>query len=512
MNTPTCPLIILCALTFPFSVRADVHLASLFQDHAVIQRDQALPVWGTGDPGEAVRVEFRGQAASTTTGSDGKWLVRLKPMSGSAEPAVLRVTGKNRLTVADLLTGDVWLASGQSNMEFRVEQGDNAKAEIAAAQHPQIRQFDVPNLVATSPRTDTAGHWEVCSPATVAKFSAVAYYFARDWQQATGMPVGIINSTWGGTPVESWMSARTLDSNPAFQPTLARWQKTLAEYPEKKVEYDTALSQWEKEDAAARGAGVKTQAAFRKAHPKPRAPRGPGHHWTPAGLYNGMIAPLAPYALDGAIWYQAESNADHPAEYTALFEAMIRQWRQEWGRELPFYFVQIANFAGTAIDRAPGEWAWLRDAQTRALALPGTGMAVTIDIGTPGNIHPKNKQDVGRRLALIGRHELLGEKIEFSGPAMVSVTREGAKLRVNFSHATGLTAGGESPLAFEIAGADHKFYPAQAEIEGESVLVSTPGIPEPVAVRYAWTNAPEAHLKNAAGLPASPFRSDDWAD
>ncbi len=512
MNKSIRPLIILCALTFPFSVRADVRLASLFQDHAVVQCDQALPVWGTADPGEAVRVEFRGQAASTTTGSDGKWMVRLKPMAGSAEPAILRVTGRNQLTISDLLTGAVWLASGQSNMEFRVEQGDNAKTEIASAQHPMIRQFDVPNLVASSPQTNTAGHWEICSPATVAKFSAVAYYFARDWQQATGMPVGIINSTWGGTPIESWMSAQTLDSNPNFQSALARWQKTLAEYPEKKTEYDGALKQWEKEDATALGSAGKAQTVFRKAHPKPRAPRGPGHHWTPAGLYNGMVAPLVPYALAGAIWYQAESNADYPAEYTALFDAMIRQWRHEWCRDFPFYFVQIANFDGTATDRAPGEWAWLRDAQARALALPNTGMAVTIDIGTPGNIHPKNKQDVGRRLALIGRHELLGEKIEFSGPIVLSVVREGAKLRVNFSHATGLTAGDERPRAFEIAGADHKFYPAQAEIEGESVVVSTPGIPEPAAVRYAWTNAPDAHLKNAAGLPATPFRSDDWAD
>ena len=438
--------------------------------------------------------------------------MRFAPFAASAEPATLSVQGKNNLAITDVLTGDVWLASGQSNMEWRVEQAADAAKEIAAATYPRIRQFDVPNVVATQPQSRAGGTWEICSPATAAKFSAVAYYFARDWQAATGVPVGIVNSTWGGTPVESWMSAATLASDPAFKPALARWDTTVAEYPQKQTQFKADLVQWEKNDTAAAAQGKAAQAAFRKANPKPRAPRGPGHHWTPAGLYNGMIAPLVPYALSGAIWYQAESNADYPAEYGRLFSAMIQQWRAEWGRALPFYFVQIANFNGNANDRTPGQWAWLREGQQQALALPQTGMAVTIDIGTPGNIHPKNKQDVGRRLALIARHQLLGEKIEFSGPVFKAATRSGASLRLAFDHAEGLTGSGAQPLAgFEVAGADRKFFPAEARVEGSaSVVVTSPQVPQPVAVRYAWSNAPVARLQNAAGLPAAPFRSDDW--
>lgn len=501
---------ILVGLCLTLAAQADVTVASLFQDHAVLQRDQPVPVWGLAEAGERVTVEFRGQSVSATADSAGNWQVKLQPMKASAEPAALVVRGKNMLTISDILTGEVWLASGQSNMEWRVEQADAAPKEIAAAKHPLIRHFDVPNLVAESPKTTTAGSWVVCSPETAGKFSAVAYYFARDFQAAAGVPVGIINSTWGGTPVESWMSAATLGTQPAFRAPLDRWQQTIADYPQKKTEFDAALPVWEKDDAAALANGKPQQTAFRKANPKPRAPRGPGHHWTPASLYNGMIAPLVPYAFSGAIWYQAESNADYPAEYAALFSAMIKQWRAEWGREFPFYFVQIANFNGTPSDRAPGQWAWLRDAQAQALALPATGMAVTIDIGTPENIHPKNKQDVGRRLSLIARHELLGESVEFSGPQFVRSETVGTSLRLTFTHAAGFNSGKQVPADFLVAGEDHVFHPADARIEGETVVVTSKAVAKPVAVRYAWSNAPTATLRNGAGLPASPFRSDDW--
>src|SRR5688572_2462016 len=248
---------------------ADVTLASLFQDHAILQRDQFVPVWGRADPGEQVTVEFRGQSVATTADAAGSWQVRLQPMQASAEPATLVVRGKNTLTLSDVLTGEVWLASGQSNMEWRVEQAAAAETEIAAAKHPLIRQFDVPNVVAESPKTSVEGSWVTCSPGTAAKFSAVAYYFARDLQAAAGVPVGIINSTWGGTPVEAWMSASALGANPAFRPPLARWQQTLAEYPQKKAEFDAALPAWEKQDAAALARGKAEQAAFRKANPEP---------------------------------------------------------------------------------------------------------------------------------------------------------------------------------------------------------------------------------------------------
>jgi sialate O-acetylesterase len=498
----------LAALGLALAARGDVSLAPLFRDHAVVQRDQPLVVWGWADPDEPVTVAFRGHSAAVTTSRDGNWRVALPAPAASAEPAEIRVQGRNALVVHDVLVGDVWLASGQSNMEWRVDQAADAEKEIAAARHPLIRHFDVPNLVTTEPRRTADGEWTVCSPATVANYSAVAYYFARDWHAATGVPVGIVNATWGGTPVEAWMSAATLASRETFKPALARWQQTLAEYPVKKAEYDAALARWEKGDAAA--AGEKAKIAYRRENPKPRAPRGPGHHWTPAGLYNGMIAPLVPFPLAGAIWYQAESNADYPADYGPLFTAMIQQWRAEWGREFPFYFVQIANFQGTATDRQPGQWAWLREAQAQALALPKTGMAVTIDIGTPRNIHPKNKQEVGRRLALVARRDLLGAQEEASGPVLKEAITMPGGFRLVFTHAAGLESDGRPLTGFEIAGADRKFFPAQARIERGEVVVTSAEVPQPVAVRYAWANAPEARLRNAAQLPAAPFRTDRW--
>lgn len=506
-NSFGCGLVLLCVIT---SWGRAVELGAPFRDHAVLQRDQPLAVWGFGEPGEAVTVEFRGHSASAITTTDGRWSVRLPALTASADPAVLRVHGNNLVEVTDVLTGDVWLASGQSNMEWRVEQAADAEKEIAAAHHPHLRHFDVPNVVATEPQRTAGGAWVTCSPETVAKFSAVAYYFAREWQAATGVPVGILNATWGGTPVESWMSAAVLAGNPAFQPTLARWAQTVADYPAAHAAYETALAAWEQDDAdaAARGRDVRT--AWRKANPKPRAPRGPGHHWTPAGLYQGMIAPLVPTSVAGVIWYQAESNADWPEDYARLFPAMVRQWRAEWERELPFYFVQIANFNGTPTDRAPNQWPWLREAQAQALELPRTGMAVTIDIGTADNIHPKNKQDVGRRLALLARRDLLNENIPATGPVFAALRRDGAALRVEFTAAEGLNAGDEPLGGFEVAGADSAFYPAEARIEGSTVVVTATEVREPVAVRYAWRNAPVAPLQNAAGLPAAPFRSDDW--
>ncbi len=501
---------VLAFLCFVTSWSSAVELGAPFRDHAVMQRDQPLAVWGFGQPGEAVTVEFRGHSASAITTADGDWRVRLPALPASAEPAVLRAYGNNTVEVTDVLTGDVWLASGQSNMEWRVEQAADAEREIAAADHPLIRHFDVPNIVAPEPRRTAGGTWVTCSPQTVAKLSAVAYYFAREWQGATDVPVGILNATWGGTPVESWMSAPTLASDPAFQPALARWAQTVADYPAASAAYETDLAAWERADAEVAAQGREARAAWRKANAKPRAPRGPGHHWTPAGLYQGMIAPLVPAAITGVIWYQAESNADWPEDYGVLFPAMIRQWRAEWGRELPFYFVQIANFRGTPTDRTPNQWPWLRDAQARALALPRTGMAVIIDIGTPENIHPKNKQDVGQRLALLARRDLLDSRITATGPVFAGAQREGTALRVTFTAADGLNAGGEALGGFEVAGADRRFHPAEARIDGATVVVTAPAVSEPVAVRYAWRNAPVARLKNGAGLPASPFRSDDW--
>lgn len=485
--------------------RADVSLASPFQDHAVLQRDKPLPVWGRAAPGEKVTVEFLGQKVGTTTGADGRWIVYLDPVPAVTTPTTLTVTGQNAVTLQDILVGEVWLASGQSNMEWSVERSNDAAAEIAAANFPQIREFNATNTVADQPADAVAGDWQVCSPTTAGRLSAVAYYFARDLHRKLGVPVGILNATWGGTPVESWTDLVTLKSTTAWPAIDARWQQAVAEHPERTANYATERAAWQEAEEKAKATKTKNTV------PWPRAPAGPGTPNAISGLYNAMIAPLQPYALRGAIWYQGESNWRRADEYGEVFSAMIRAWRAQWNQgDFPFYFVQLANFI-VKDDESGRGWAQLREAQTKALALPNTGMAVIIDIGDPNDIHPRNKQEVGRRLALLAKAKVYDIAVDWSGPVFVGAQREGAALRVKFNRVDdSLTAGGKPLQAFEVAGLDRKFYPATARIERGTVVVSAPEVPEPAAVRYAWTNNPEANLFNGTGLPAEPFRSDDW--
>ncbi len=549
------------------TLRADVTLAPLFADHAVLQRDKPIPIWGRADAGEPITVTFHGQTASATATGDGHWITYLDALPASTEPADLVVAGKNKIAVHDVLVGEVWLCSGQSNMEFVVCNPPgttfrvvNADEEVAAANYPLIRHFKVKLTESDAPAETVEGSWAVCSPGTVSQFTAVGYFFARDLYEKLQVPVGLINSTWGGTPVESWMSAFALGSDPSFSFVGERWQKTLAEYPQKKAAYDAALAQWDKDSVAAKTAGKENElnaalppaplpgaspgdstrglhspagvglagrrpnftletpqqaagnvSVFKTLHPRPRPPPGPGHQWTPAGLFNGMINPLLPYAVRGVLWYQGENNAPHPTEYHALFSSMITAWRAHFGQgDLPFYFVQLASYR--YLKNANGtEWALLREGQTQTLALPQTAMAVAIDLGEHDNIHPCNKQEVGRRLALIAETRLYGIPGDDSGPMFADATREGNALRVHFTHAgNGLIAHENPAQSLELAGADKKFYPAQGRIEGETLLVSSPDVKDPVAVRYAWSNDPEANLFNGAGLPATPFRSDNW--
>jgi sialate O-acetylesterase len=514
--------------------RAEVTLAPLFTDHAVLQRDTLVPVWGRADAGEKVRVEFRGQIVETTAGADGRWSVLLAKLDASAQGADLTVTGKNTLTVHDIVVGEVWWCSGQSNMEMTVEARPgtwqansrvvNAAAEVAAANFPLIRHVRIAQTVAEVPADTvrTAG-WEAASPQTVGGFTAVGYFFARDVFQKIGVPVGIVHSSWGGTPIESWMSPAALASDPRFKIVTERWQQNVAAYAANKAAFDSALIMWNtaesaaKADAAAKARTAKPKqtaeqhfAPWLKKNPRPRAPRGPGDPWTPAGLFNGMINPLLPYALRGALWYQGESNAERAGEYHALFAALITAWRAHFGQpDFPFYWVNLANYAVPA-DASGTSYAFLREAQTQTLSLPNTGQALAIDLGDPNDIHPTNKQDVGRRLALLALNRVYSITGDDTGPTFASAGREGAALRVRFEHATGLIAHDKPVQSLEVAGADRKFFPASARIERDSLLVSSPQVKEPVAVRYAWKNAPEANLYNGAGLPAVPFRSDNW--
>lgn len=493
------------------TLRADVSLAPLFVDHAVLQRNKPVPVWGRADAGEKIAVSFAGQKVSTTAGSDGRWIVFLEKLETNAIGGELVAAGKNTVTVRDVVVGEVWLCSGQSNMEWVVSRAANATEEIAAANYPLIRHLKVRNTVGTVPAdTVPTSGWLAATPANVGNFTAVGYFFARDIHQKLGVPVGLINSSWGGTPVESWLSPAAVAGDPAFKVVPERWAQNLADYPANKAAFDATLAVWTKADEAAKATGKEKYAAWQKQNPRPRAPRGVGSSWTPTSLYLGMINPLAPYALRGVLWYQGESNADRAWEYRALFSAMITAWRGHFAqRDLPFYWVNLANYDdGNATAR---NYAFLREAQTQTLALPDTGQAVTIDIGNPIDVHPTNKQDVGRRLALLAKNRLYQITCDDTGPTFASATREGRGLRVRFMHASGgLISHDKAPDALELAGADKVFHPATGKIEGETLLVSSPAVREPVAVRYAMTNAPHANLFNGAGLPAVPFRSDDW--
>ncbi len=530
---PTTRLLVFVSL---FSLaRADVTLAPLFTDHAVLQRDKPVPVWGRADAGEAVTVKFSEQTRKTTAGADGRWIVFLDALPASAQGVELTVIGKNTLTIHDLVVGEVWLCSGQSNMEFTIEarpgtwqarsRVTDAASEIAAANFPLIRHVRIEQRVAEAPaETVTTGGWQAASPQTAGGFTAVGYFFARNIFRKLGVPVGIVHSSWGGTPVESWMSPAALGSNAAFATIDGRWRTGLAEFPARKAAFEAALAAWTKAESTARtdaaavaakarprGDAAKLYAAWLAKNPRPRAPRGPGDPWTPAGLFNGMINPLLPYALRGVLWYQGESNAERAGEYHALFAAMITAWRAHFGQgDFPFYWVNLANY-GVPGDATKMAYALLREAQTQTLALPNTGQALAIDLGEADDIHPANKQDVGRRLALLAQHRVYGLTVDDEGPTFASATREGAALRVRFTHAGGGLIAHDKPVqSLEIAGADRRFFPAHGKIERDTLVVAAPEVREPVAVRYAWRNAPEANLYNGAGLPAVPFRSEAW--
>jgi sialate O-acetylesterase len=501
-----------CLTFFAAGARADVALAPLFTDHAVLQRDKAVPVWGAAAAGEKVTVTFHRQTRDVVAAADGRWIVFLDALPANALGADLVVTGRNTVTLHDIVVGEVWLCSGQSNMEFAVSRAANAAREITAANFPLIRHVKIERTVATSPAdTVKTSGWQSASPQTVGGFTAVGYFFAREIFQKLGVPVGLVHSSWGGTPVESWMSPAALASNPAFAVVNARWEQDLADYPVKKPAYDAKFGDWRQAEAAATAKGPAAHAAFLKQRPWERAPRGPGDSWTPAGLFNGMINPLLPYALRGALWYQGESNADRASEYHALFTAMITAWRRHFGQgDFPFYWVSLANYKVPG-DETDATYAFLREAQTQTLALPNTGQALAIDLGNPDDIHPTNKQDVGRRLALLAKKRVYGIVGDDTGPTFVSATREGSALRVKLTHTDGgLVAHGKPVQSLEVAGADRIFHTATAKIERDSLLVSAPGVREPVAVRYAWKNSPDANLYDGAGLPAVPFRSDNW--
>ncbi len=485
-------------------VRAEVRLPAIFGDNMVLQAGARLPVWGWADAGEEVHVLIGEQLRRTRADANGRWRVEFEPLAPGG-PVKFVVEGKNRIELRNVLVGEVWLCSGQSNMEWPVSRAANPEQEIASANYPQIRLFKVAKIVAAKPLEDTDGQWQVCSPQTVAGFSAVGYFFGRELHKRLGVPVGLIQSAWGGTPAEAWTSLEALNAHPELKPIVERWDEILENYPKALERYRKRMAAWQQNAKAARAAGKRPPR-------RPRPPRGPNHPHRPAGLYNGMIKPIVPFAIRGVIWYQGESNAARAYQYRTLFRTMIRDWRRTWRQgNFPFLFVQLANFRQRQAEPGESDWAELREAQTMALAEPNTGMAVTIDIGEANDIHPKNKQDVGRRLALAALAIAYGKDIVYSGPLYDSHKIEGNKVRIFFTHVDGgLVARGGELKGFAIAGPDRKFVWAKAAIDGDTVVVWSDQVPNPVAVRYGWADNPECTLYNKAGLPASPFRTDDW--
>ncbi|MHC4602288.1 MAG: sialate O-acetylesterase [Planctomycetota bacterium] len=640
------------------AVFADVKLPAVISDNMVLQRGMKVPIWGWAEPGEKVEVRFGiySYGWRTTTDKDGKWMVKISPLQAGG-PFEMFIKGNNTITLKNILVGEVWVCSGQSNMQWSVKGSADAEQEIAAADYPSICLFAVERKVAEQPQSDCVGSWESCSPQTVPGFSAVAYFFGRELHKELNVPIGLIHTSWGGTVAEAWTSSGALKKLPDFKAAIEKIEQVRVNPELFQKKYERQMLEWQKKidfsgpDGGPEGKGCtdvdfddgdwkqmelpklweqaglanfdglmwfrkevevpkswigkelilelgpiddmdvtwingirvggletpgrwKTNRKYkidskvirsgrnvvavrvldtgggggiygrveqmklkpagaaddvaislsgrwrykkgydlRSMPPQPRPPLRISHQNAPTALYNGMIAPLIPYGIQGAIWYQGESNAGRAYQYRKLFGSMIKNWRNDWGQgDFSFLFVQLANFMAVNPEPVESAWAELREAQLMTLALPKTGMAVIIDIGEANDIHPKNKQDVGKRLALWALGGSYRKKLVYCGPIYKSMRVESNKIILHFDHVGGgLVAGGGKPLkGFAVAGADRKFVWADAKIDGDTVVVSSDKISEPVAVRYAWANNPVCNLYNKEGLPASPFRTDDW--
>jgi sialate O-acetylesterase len=544
------------SLSLPLSLAAaahaqsDVKPAALFSDHMVLQSATAAPVWGFAAPAEKVTVKLNGQTRSATADADGKWMVRLAKLKPGG-PFLMTIQGKKSsspVTVKDVLVGEVWLGSGQSNMVFNVSNKGHRpyglldeEKEIAAANYPQVRMFTVADTKSLTPQADVKGEWKVCSPETVADFSAVGYLFARDLNQALKQPVGIILSAYGASTAEAWIPREALAADPKLKPILDGFDQREAAFKERPPTPPAVAAAEPPAATAAATPPAGTPAT--PPTPAARARRGTGggdpvqDQHQPTVLYNGMINGVVPYAIRGAIWYQGESILGNPGipAYAHIMETLVTEWRKRWAEgDFPFYAVQLAALKNNSNNPR------VREQQAMILDLPHTGLAATVDIGDPANVHPKNKEPLGDRLSRIALANVYGRKMEYSGPIYASMKIEGDAVRLTFTHAEGLTthwpaglydhvsqpdpvthiiaaeipAANDGPLKwFQIAGADGHYVEAQATIDGNTVLVRSPTVSAPTEVRYAWDNYPAgANLYNSAGLPAVPFRTNKMDD
>jgi sialate O-acetylesterase len=503
MRKLTILLALLVLLEMTSGVAWALSLPRVFSDNMVLQRDAKVQVWGWAQPGQAVHVGFGGQIKKAVAGADGKWRVVLDPMPAKAEASDLDVVaGIDRISVHNVLVGEVWICSGQSNMELPLEKALNGKEAIETAQFPLIRQFGIPHALNIKPQDDLNGGWLVCSPQTAQYFSAVGYHFALQLHDDLKVPIALIHSSWGGTRIEPWTDPQGFAVSPMLKDIYDLVANVDQVHLRNQAAYLDQVDAWVKQGRSFLQAGQELTNA------PPKLPDHPlGTVSSPTAIYNAMIAPLVPYTIRGAIWYQGESNNGDGMLYYEKMKALISSWRRIWGQgDFPFFFVQLAPFQYKSPEALPEMW----EAQTAALSIPNTGMAVITDIGTIRDIHPRNKEEVGRRLSLWARAKVYGEtNLEYSGPLYKSMQIKGGDVIIAFDHAQGLkTRDGKALNWFSIAGPDKQFVWALADIVGQTVVVRNQSVPDPVAVRFGWDEIAQPNLCNGAGLPASPFRTD----
>ncbi len=477
---------------------AQITVPKVLSDHMVVQRDLPVHIWGRAPVGQQVSATFRGQTVTAESNRLGRFNIYLKPgeAGGPFDITIKSASADSQeIVIRDVLVGDVWIASGQSNMEFPMSRASTAAADLPHADNPRIRLMLVDKKAADYPQDDlpTMG-WAASTPDTAKDFSAVAWYFAREIEQREHVPVGVVDSTWGGTVAEAWVRLTALGQVASLDPLFASRGKML----DNAADTENQLKDEQRQRDEAKAAGK----------PVPQFPwHPPLASWGPGNLWNGMIAPLAPLPIRGVLWYQGESNSalERWPLYDRIMRTLIEDWRRQWAvGPFPFFYVQISNFKSSPLE----DWANLREQQVRTLGLRNTAMAVTIDIGNPDDVHPTDKLTVGHRLALAARAITYGESnIEYSGPIFRQATPEGSSIRAWFDHAHGLTAKGGEVTSVEVAGADGKFAPATAKIDGDTLVATSPDVPRPVAIRYGWSNSPQCNLFNGEGLPASPFTS-----
>jgi len=443
-------------------------LPAIFGDNMVLQRNNPIRFWGTAQPGQVVSVKVAENRGSTTAGAHGKWNLQLAPVPAGGPYEVTITGGAEPIVYRNVMVGEVWVCSGQSNMEFGLRGASNAQQAIDSATNPNLRLFTVKKAQSDIPATDCVGQWTPSTPDAATSFSAVGYFFGKELQASLNVPVGLIHTSWGGTPIEVWTSRTVFDREAENQPFLEQYAKRKAEYPEALEKYLKAMQTFKNEQAKAKAEGK----------PAPKQPNRPQPPMAPSCLYNAMIAPLVPYSIGGAIWYQGESNAGRAIEYRKQFPAMIQNWRADFDQDFPFLFVQLANYTKREDQPSDPAWAWLREAQTMTLSTPKTGMAVIIDIGEANDIHPKNKADVGKRLALAAEAVAYGQKIVYSGPMYESMRIDGDRIVLKFRDIGGglMARDGANLTGFAIAGSDKKFVWADARIDGETVVVSAAGL------------------------------------